>query len=80
MTAFDLFTFTGLLMLGGLVAGYLGALLKNRDPSRWGFIGCFFPPAILCLLFLPRRAGPPARDISWDQRDELDEIAHNPPG
>ena len=80
MTAFDLFTFGGLVMLGGLIAGYIGALMKNRDPSRWGFIGFFFPPAVLFLLVVPRRVSLPARGLSWDQRDHLDEIAHNPPG
>ncbi len=80
MTALDLIAFVGLLMLGGLVAGYIGALIKNRDPSFWGFVGFFFPPAIVLLLILKRSTGVRGRGLSWDHRDHLDEITHNPPG
>lgn len=79
MTALEIFTYAGLLMLGGLVVGYIGALWKNRDPSRWAFIGFFCPPAVILVLMRARRIGPPIRGISWDHQDHLDEIRHNPP-
>lgn len=80
MSALELFTYTGLLMLAGLVVGYIGAHIKNRDASRWAFIGFFCPPAVVVLLLRRRRIGPPIRGLSWDHRDHLDEISHNPPG
>ena len=80
MTALDLFAYGGLLMLGGLIAGYIGAVMKNRDPSFWGFVGFFMPPAIVLLLILKRGSGVAGRGMSWDHRDHLDEVSRHPPG
>ena len=79
MDALQIFTFAGLLMFGGLVVGYISALWKNRDASRWAFIGFLCPPAIVFLLMRRKRIGPPIRGLSWDHRDHLDELHHNPP-
>lgn len=79
MTALEIFTYAGLLMLGGMVLGYLVAAIKNRDASRWAFICFVCPPAVILLLVRPARKGPRIRRMGWDQADEIDHARHNPP-
>ena len=59
MLTFELFTFWGFAMLAGLIAWPHGLAWKNRDTSFWGFVGFFFPPALVFLLVLPRGPGRP---------------------
>lgn len=54
--------------LAGFVAGW-----KNRDYSFWMAWSFLFPPLVIWLLFMPKKAGPRPRRPSLDELDRAEQ-------
>lgn len=69
MAAPQIIAIYGLIMIvAAVVAGYV-AMSKNRDYSFWMAWSFVVPPALLILVFLPRRGGQPPRRPTLDEED-----------
>ncbi len=63
-------------LIASLSAGILATALahaKRRTWLLWGIMSMFFPPAVLVLLFLPVRDGPPPYEQEYTDDNDIED-------